>query len=186
MKLIAGLGNPGERYKNNRHNVGWRVLDRLAKKIQNNDLEFKLSKKHSCYLAQTQDFLLAKPTTQMNSSGVVVSSLASFFKIQPENIWVIHDDLDIKLGQYKVQRGKGPKIHKGLNSIYERFGKTDFWHVRVGVENRKKPLKILNFQLTRKVPGERYVLQDFTDEEVEILNPIIGSIVVDLNSYLSK
>jgi PTH1 family peptidyl-tRNA hydrolase len=184
MKLVVGLGNPEDRYKDSRHNIGFMVVDALGLKIRS--AKFETRNRFQSEISINKSIILAKPTTQMNSSGLAVAKLVNFYKIRPADLWVIHDDLDIKLGQYKIQKGRGPKIHKGLNSIYQRFGKVDFWHVRVGVENRKKPFKILNFQLTRKVPGERYVLKNFTDEEVEILNPIIGNIVVDLNSYLSK
>ena len=111
-----------------------------------------------------------------------MNSIASYYKIQASNIWVIHDDLDIKLGQYKIQKGKGPKIHKGLLSIYEKFGRSDFWHVRVGVENRKKKFSLFGFQYPKKIPGEKYVLQNFTDEELEILNSVIDNIVSELSN----
>jgi len=189
MKLIVGLGNPGDKYTNNRHNVGFMVADKLLEKL--GDDNWSVSKKgkllYSWIQLKDEKVELVKPQTLVNGSGYSVSyARRKHSDLTPEDIYIIHDDLDIKLGQYKIQKGKGPKIHKGLNSIYETVGKMNFWHVRVGVENRKKPLKILNFKLTRKIPGERYVLQNFTDKEVEILASVIDNIIVELESRLSK
>ena len=122
---------------------------------------------------KAKSVLLAKPQTFMNNSGVAVSSLVNFYKITPGNLYVIHDDLDIKLGEYKIQFGKGPKDHGGLNSIYEKLGRRDFWHVRIGIENRIK-----NNEL--QIKGEDYVLQDFTNEEKRHIENINGQILREL------
>src|SRR3989344_6634814 len=122
MKLIIGLGNPGEKYANTRHNVGWLVLDNLKRaiseskflishakrdpalqgnQIQNTD--FKIEKKFNAEILRIGDVLLAKPQTFMNESGMAVASLYTFYKIQNTDLYVIHDDLDIALGEYKIQ-----------------------------------------------------------------------------------
>jgi len=80
------------------------------------------------------------------------------------DLYIVHDDLDIKLGEYKIQKGKGPKVHKGINSIEKALGTDDFWRVRVGVDNRDS---------NNRTPGEQYVLQDFTSEEKEILDKVL-------------
>jgi len=197
MKLIVGLGNPGSKYEKNRHNAGWLVLDKLKQEISKSEfliskqipnLNFQLNKKLKAEVCSLKavDLLLAKPTIQMNSSGVAVNSLASYYKIQNPNIWIIHDDLDIKLGQYKVQKGKGPKEHKGIKSVNKALGTRDYWRVRVGVDNRKS-LPITNHQspITPRPLGEDYVLQNFTDKELEILKPVIDKIVKELTDMLS-
>jgi PTH1 family peptidyl-tRNA hydrolase len=120
----------------------------------------------------------------MNESGKAVQSLTSFYKLPTANIFIVHDDLGIKLGEYKIQRGKGPKDHKGLLSIDSALGTRDYWRVRVGIENRKRKFLIFSFQFPRKITGEEYVLQNFTDKELEIINPVIDKIVKDLISRL--
>jgi len=158
MKLIIGLGNVGEKYKSTRHNTGFLVLDRLIY-----DLGFKnyeLQKNLKTYILIHKSCVLAKPTTMMNNSGDAVQKLVSFYHIKTSDLWVIHDDLDIKLGQYKIQFGVGPKVHNGLNSICEKLGNDKFWHVRVGVDNRN---------LENRISGEAYVLQKFTEEEEEMM-----------------
>lgn len=140
MKLIIGLGNPGNKYKNNRHNVGHMVADKLKS---------------------------TKTDTFMNESGVFVKKMLKARGISPDNLYIIHDDLDIKLGEYKIQFGKGPKVHHGIESIDEALGTRDYWRIRVGIENRDPE---------DKISGETYVLQDFTNEEKIILDKVISDI----------
>lgn len=149
MKLIVGLGNPGQKYKNNRHNVGFMVVDRL--------MEEKLP-----------GIKLLKPDSFMNRSGVAVKREEPNLRF----LYVVHDDLDIELGKFKISFGKGPKVHNGLKSIYEQMGTKDFWHVRVGIDNRMKT----GFRGT----GEEYVLQNFRPEEREIIKNVIDKVVAEV------
>jgi len=149
MKLIIGLGNPGEKYKNNRHNIGHLVAGELVK------------------LQVPKDFIVKRTNVFMNDSGNFVKKLVDQYHIEFSNLWVIHDDLDIPLGSYKIQNGKGPKLHNGINSIEQELGREDFWRVRVGVDSRKEGVRI---------SGEQYVLQDFSGEEVKLLKPAIEEI----------
>src|SRR4030042_2946877 len=98
MKLVIGLGNPGEKYKNTRHNVGFMVVDALASKVDSG--QWAVIRKYNCSLYTVhQTLILVKPQTFMNSSGIAVAKLAAFYKVPAANIYVIHDDLDIKLGE---------------------------------------------------------------------------------------
>lgn len=160
MKLIIGLGNPGEKYKNNRHNVGHLVADKL--KIQNLKLK---------------NIIVIKSNTFMNNSGEYVKKLVEQYRINSSDLWVIHDDLDIPLGNYKIQKGKGPRLHNGINSIERELGTENFWHLRVGVDNRVKE---------NRVSGEEYVLQDFMREERGILDKAIQKLLIDLINLISK
>ena len=182
MKLIIGIGNPGEKYKGNRHNVGWLVLDELKQEISKSEFlisnqtlnpNFQFQKKFQSEIVKLGNLILAKPQTMMNSSGKAVRKLVDHYKIKMPNLWVIHDDLDLRLGNYKIQKGKGPREHKGLLSIYEALRTKDFWHVRVGVDNRDKD---------SRTAGEAYVLQDFLPEEQKIVNEVIKKIVDGLIS----
>ncbi len=153
MKLIIGLGNPGEKYKGNRHNVGYMVVDAL----NSGDLPSGIiAKKTDCF---------------MNDSGESVKKLINFYKINPSDLYIVHDDLDIPLGQYKIQKGVGPKVHNGVNSIEDVLNDNDFWRVRIGVDNRDPE---------NRTQGMDYVLQDFTSEEENVLAGVIKQIVADL------
>lgn len=150
MKLIIGLGNPGGAYVNTRHNAGFLVVDELQKT--------KLPK----------DVVIRKSDVFMNESGSFVEKLlAKYPNIPVSNIYVIHDDLDIKLGEYKIQMGHGPKDHNGVLDIENKLGTKDFWRVRVGVDDRPPDNKPL---------GEEYVLQNFSDKEKETLNKVVKEV----------
>jgi PTH1 family peptidyl-tRNA hydrolase len=156
MKLIVGLGNPEAKYKNNRHNVGMMVINELLSSRRIKDLVIKKSDKF------------------MNDSGFFVKKqMAKYPSVSINDLYVVHDDLDIPLGSFKIQFGKGPKGHNGIIDIEEKLGTSEFWRVRVGVENRKVP----NGENVSKVPkGEDYVLEDFTSEEMKILENVIKQI----------
>src|SRR3990167_3602920 len=144
MKLVVGLGNPGSKYAHTRHNVGFLVAEKLS----------------------PSDFLILMPEKFMNRSGVVLKTfLKKHPKIELKDVYVVHDDLDIELGKYKLTFGKGPKVHNGLKSIYEQLGTKNFWHVRIGIDNR----------LTTgfKETGEEYVLQNFRPEEKKVVGKTI-------------
>lgn len=150
MKLIIGLGNPGGAYVNTRHNAGFLVVDELQKT--------KLPK----------DVVIRKSDVFMNESGSFVEKLlAKYPNIPVSNIYVIHDDLDIKLGEYKIQIGHGPKDHNGLRSIDDALGTDQYWHVRIGIDNRP---------LDGRPMGEEYVLQNFSDKEKETLNKVVKEV----------
>ena len=173
MFLIVGLGNPGEKYDKTWHNAGFLAVETFAKK--NDFPDFKLSKKFKAGLSEgligENKIILAKPQTFMNDSGVTVSKIASFYKIKTNDIYVIHDDLDIRLGEYKIQKGVGPQLHYGIQSIESHLGNLDFWRVRVGVDNR---------DLKNRIPGEEYVLKVFNDSEREILDKTVEKLLNDL------
>ena len=174
MKLIVGLGNPGEKYSKNRHNVGFVVVEELARQYPSTPvLQFSSNKKFNCEIVQTKELILAKPQTFMNDSGVVVAALANFYKIVPSDIYIVHDDLDISLGSYKIQHGKGPKVHNGLRSVEEKLGTDKFFNVRVGVENRE-------VRGNRGIPGMVYSLQDFTSEERVVIEKVVNDICKEL------
>ena len=149
MKLIVGLGNPGGEYQDNRHNVGYWAVESLLQR------------------SLPKDVVVKKSQVFMNDSGVFVKKLVEQYRAKPSDLWVIHDDLDIPLGSYKIQKGKGPKLHNGVNSIEEELGTDEFWRVRVGVDNRDQESRI---------SGEEYVLQDFSQEERGALDMAIAEI----------
>lgn len=185
MKLFAGLGNPGNRYEKTRHNVGFLFVEKLQE-----DLGFPSwseSKKamalYSSSILEGEKIELLKPQTFMNDSGIAVKYARDKHKIKSENIFIVFDDLDISLGEYKIQKGKGPKDHNGLLSVYEKLGTKDFWHVRIGVENRR--MGVNNGE--RRIPGEDYVLMNFGEEEYSQINKVVENVCSELlQEYLLR
>jgi peptidyl-tRNA hydrolase, PTH1 family len=182
MKIIVGLGNPGEKYSHNRHNVGFMVVDELVKRLkvkgESVDQVFKMNKKFNAEIAQTKEYILVKPQTFMNDSGISIAAICRFYKLKYEDLYVVYDDLDIALGNYKIQFGKGPQVHNGLLSVEEKLGTDQFWNVRVGVENRE-------VRGNKGIPGMVYSLQDFAPDERTIIEPVITRITDDLVAVLS-
>jgi PTH1 family peptidyl-tRNA hydrolase len=175
MKLIVGLGNPGEEYKNNRHNVGFMFVDYLLKnqrlriKDQNDNLKFKNNKYLlSNIYSLSHNVILAKPQTFMNKSGDAVKKLTTTYSLSPSDLIIIHDDLDIPLGKFHIQKSVGPKLHNGIESIEKILKTKDFLRVRIGVDNRL-PEKRIN--------GETYVLQNFLEKEKTIINQTFPEII---------
>lgn len=163
MKLIVGLGNPGIRYQFSRHNIGFLVLDALAKE---QNIEISKKRFSSCFgkgNISRVTVLMAKPLTFMNLSGISVKELLGFFKIDLENLIIIHDDLDLPLGSIRIKAGGGHGGHKGLISIIDNLSGPEFIRIRLGIG---KP--------SSKEMVERYVLEHFTDDERKILPDIIA------------
>lgn len=152
MKLVVGLGNPGKRYEQTRHNVGFMVIDELIGKLT---VSPHIEKKFASlvFYHHESQTCLVRPQTFMNRSGEAVGSVVGFYKVPMDKLYVVHDDLDINLGEYKIQKGKGPKQHNGLQSIYAALGTKDFWHVRVGIENRGEILRLSGASPVRQAQG---------------------------------
>ncbi|MCL5004013.1 MAG: aminoacyl-tRNA hydrolase [Patescibacteria group bacterium] len=183
MKLIVGLGNPGEKYENTRHNVGFMVVDKIASDfgIKNYGSSKKGKADYAWAEINENKIELLKPQTFMNESGFSVQyAKKNHPELNNSDVLVIHDDLDISLGSYKLQFGKGPKLHNGVLSVERELSTKDFWRLRVGVEGRIKNSEI-------RIKGEDYVLANFTRKEREILAGLIeGRIVPEIKNWLLK
>lgn len=168
MKLIVGLGNPGEKYSKNRHNVGFMFVDFLAKKLKGEQAVFKADKYTDSETFVTdlngEKIVFAKPQTYMNKSGEAVSKLMKFHSAKLEDLIIAHDDLDIPLGKTHIQTAVGPQLHNGLESIEQHLKTKDYARIRIGVDSRTKD---------RWVNGETYVLSDFLVEEKNILDDVV-------------
>jgi peptidyl-tRNA hydrolase, PTH1 family len=180
MKIIVGLGNPELKYKDTRHNTGFMVLDELKNEVVANfsSVNFKNMVKFKAEILKINEMLLVKPQTFMNRSGMAVKKIVDFYNLKDLNsLIVVHDDLDIKLGEYKIQFGKGPKQHNGLDSIEKNLKTIDFWRVRVGIDNRKED---------SAVAGQDYVLQKFSSQEKTTLKQAIPQIIADLLNWIKN
>lgn len=167
--LVIGLGNPGEKFNNTRHNVGFMVLDIFAK--ENDFPDFEFSKKHNALIAEKDSIILMKPQTFMNESGF---SVKKFMK--NEDLIVIHDDIDIQLGNMKITKDSSSGGHKGVASIIENVGRQDFVRFKIGICPEKgKPKEV-----------EKFVIKKFTTEETNILDPIVHRVSEALTFLLEN
>lgn len=160
IKLFVGLGNPGEQYVETRHNVGFWWIDFIG---QNHKLSLKNSKKYfgefSKHNEDGEVFFL-KPSTFMNDSGKSVQALAKFYKIEPEEILVIHDELDIQPGTAKLKLGGGHGGHNGLKSIQTSLGSNNFWRLRIGVGHPGDKNKVIGYVLNKPSKIEMQLIQE--------------------------
>ncbi|MCA9386533.1 aminoacyl-tRNA hydrolase [Candidatus Dojkabacteria bacterium] len=168
IKLIVGLGNLGKNYQKSRHNVGFFLIDRLTNTDLKEDSKFEAFT-NSIEIAGNK-VTVAKPTTMMNDSGRSVKKIADYFNINPSEILIAHDDLDIALGEYKIQFSKGPKIHNGIISIEQHLGTPDFWRLRIGVDNRTPEQRT-------HMSGADYVLNPMNSADLETVNKAISTVI---------
>ena len=176
MKLIIGLGNPGEKYKNTRHNIGELIISAWAEKNLSDG--FKSNKKLQSLICKSlfngQKIILALPQTFMNNSGIAVSQISKFYKIKPQDIWVIHDDLDLPLGKVRISKNKNAAGHNGVQSIIDFLKTKDFIRFRIGIDNGQQK------------KSENFVLKKFTAKEKEILKEIIKKTSLAIETTLRE
>lgn len=173
MKFVVGLGNPGEKYENNRHNVGHVFVDYVNEKVKTR-LPARQGEK-----LKVKSFKIVKTDCYMNQSGQFVKNAMENGKWKMENLIIAHDDLDIPFGSFKIQKGTGPKLHNGILSVEKELGTTEFWRIRIGVDN---PSTRFTRSGQAKLDGETYVLQNFTPEEQKQLKSIFENIYKQLNT----
>ncbi len=204
-KLIIGLGNPGEKYKMTRHNLGFRVIDKVSENL--NLPKIKCEKKFKAEISEcrinNEKILFAKPQTFMNESGQAVSQISCFYKIKPENIWTVYDDMDLPLGKLKISFNKNSGGHKGIQSIIDHLGRKDFFRFRIGTKANSK-LKTQKFPPTADPPKaekpqlktqnykqvkcklENFVLGKFSDEEERIIQKVIKKTALAIEAALKE
>lgn len=177
MRIIIGLGNPGKQYEWTRHNVGWIVLDALLEYFGSETM-WEKHHKAKALIAKIQikgeDVLLAKPQTYMNNSGDAVQALLAFHKTAPSEIVVVHDDVDIEFGEYKVATDSGAAGHNGVRSIIGKLGTKEFTRLRVGIKSDKKG----------KISTEKFVLMPFGFFEKRNLKKMLPEIIRELEGIL--
>jgi PTH1 family peptidyl-tRNA hydrolase len=179
MILIIGLGNPGPKFAKTRHNMGFRVVDKFAK--ENSFSNWGESKKNNCLYTKKEiaakEIELIKPLAFMNNSGRVVKSIAKKHYLKPENIVIVHDDIDLTLGKIRIVQNRGAAGHKGVQSIINELGTKNFIRIRMGIE----PRSTFHFQ-----PTNEFVLQKFTKEEEKILKLAIEKAVKTIELFLKE
>lgn len=179
MKLIIGLGNPGKNHATTRHNAGFLCIDFLQKEWHFD--AFQTNQKMSAEISEgsvgKEKVLLVKPETFMNASGTTVSQLVHFYKLAPEDIMVIHDDLDIAPGTYKVTNSSQAAGHNGVSDVIEKLGTQDFPRIRLGIG---RPATVAGVCM----PSHDFVLQNFSKEEFATLSHLFPAVKDELHKWL--
>ena len=161
IKLFVGLGNPGPEYEATRHNAGFWWIDALARELK---APLSLDKSYYGQVARTtlngQTVWLLKPLTFMNLSGKSVAALARFFKIEPAQVLVAHDELDIAPGQAKLKFGGSHAGHNGLRDIHAQLGSSDYWRLRLGVGHPGVKSEVINWVLKKPSQEDRMAIED--------------------------
>jgi len=176
MKIIVGLGNPGEQYKNMRHNAGWMILDNIL-----GEVKWSENKKFRALIHEDGEYLFVKPLTFMNESGMSVRKVLDYYSLLPKNfglinkkdadlkdvLTVIHDDLDINFGNYRVATDSGSAGHRGVQSIINHLKTKKFTRLRLGIKNDL---------LRTHIPPDKFVLGNFSGEEKNQLKELSASL----------
>ena len=170
MKLVVGLGNPGNDYTNTRHNIGFMFLDYIT-----GNKEFKLNKKFNAYeyemVINNEKVLFIKPLTYMNLSGESVIKYVNFYKISCDNVLVIQDDLDMEIGNFKMLFNHGDGGHNGIKNIIENLGSREFLRLKIGISKSN-------------IDTKEYVLGKFSNSELLIINDVFKKLNCFVNDYM--
>jgi len=176
MKLVIGLGNPGNKYEKTRHNIGWRVLDALASK---HELEWKQALSHEASIAELsaeEKVLLVKPQTFVNLSGKAVASLLNFYQLDPQgDLLVVYDDKDMLFGKLRERQEGSSGGHNGIKSIIDSVGREAFHRLKFGVGHEDQ-----------RIPTDAFVLQPFTEAEERLLPELIDEAVSAVEGWVRK
>jgi len=183
MKMIVGLGNPGRFYAHNRHNIGFMCLSHFAR-IQGISFDRKQAQARTGTGEVAGDeLILARPQTHMNLSGESVSRLIKKFKISPDDLIVIHDDLDLPPGKIRLRQGGSSGGHKGIDSIIAHLENADFLRIRVGIGRPPLPESFIKDKEAEIID---YVLSDFTPDEKKIITEVIPKVSEAILCLLSE
>lgn len=169
IKLVVGLGNPGREYADTRHNAGFWWVQLLGQRL---DIGVRQENRYHGWVGRgsgaTSELWLLLPNTFMNASGRAVAALARFYKIQPEEILVAHDDLDLKPGQIKMKQGGGTGGHNGLSDISAVLGSHDYWRLRIGIGHPGMREMVVGYVLQRPSPEDLALIQQAMDRGLEV------------------
>jgi len=181
IRLIAGLGNPGRKHGRDRHNAGFWFAERLAARER---VTFRAEPKFDAHAARLPgEVWLMMPQTYMNLSGNSVGALARFYKIQPEELLVAHDELDFPPGTVKLKLGGGVAGHNGLTDIAEQLGSKHFWRLRIGIGHPGDKALVPGYVLSAPSPDDRALIDDAIARSLEVVPLILAG---DLQAATTK
>lgn len=171
MKLIVGLGNPGKEYENTRHNIGFQTIDKFAQKLGVSITKSKYNGFYAETLIDGEKVILLKPQSYINLSGEVIRKFVDFYKIPVSDILIIHDDLDLAVGTYKIKQKGSSGGHNGLKNIELHLGTQEYKRIKIGISNNKM------------IDTKDYVLGRLSKEETKELESIEDIVLTILNDY---
>jgi PTH1 family peptidyl-tRNA hydrolase len=175
IKLLVGLGNPGPEYEATRHNAGFWWVDALAGELK---APLAMDKAYHGLVARTavqgQTVWLLEPQTFMNVSGKSVAALARFFKIEPKEILVVHDELDLPPGEAKLKFGGSHAGHNGLRDIHAQFGTGDYWRLRLGIGHPGTKAEVVNWVLKKPSPDHRIAIEQCIDRTLKAVPRLLA------------
>jgi PTH1 family peptidyl-tRNA hydrolase len=191
IRLLAGLGNPGPEYEATRHNAGFWWIDAAARELgatlQPERAYSGLAARVNRSAAAGGPLWLLEPMTYMNLSGKSVAALARFFKIAPEEILVVHDELDLLPGQVKLKQGGSHAGHNGLKDIVAQMGSADFWRLRLGIGHPGVKAEVINYVLKKPSPEHRQAIEDGIARSLSALDALLaGEMEVAMRSVHTK
>lgn len=185
MNIIIGLGNPEEKYIGTRHNIGFEIVDKLRETISAQGgpaVGWEMNKKFNSEISkaslQGKDLLLVRPQTFVNLSGEVIQKILEFYKLTPEDIVVVHDDLDIALGKFKIASDSSSAGHNGVQNVIDSLGTQKFKRVRIGIGEEASGV------ISCRMDAHDFVLGKFSEEELEKLKKISEDILSAVKSLL--
>ncbi len=186
MKLIFGLGNPDKKYQNTRHNLGQKIIKEYVETLRATSLTKKNLDAEIYELGQgSQKTIFAISTGFMNDSGTPVQKISQYYKINPSDIYIVHDDLDLEIGDYRIQFDRGPAGHNGIKSIIENLNTQQFHRIRIGIGKFKSAVASSGGDPTNNIPTEDYVLEPFSKSELDIIDSITSKIFEEIKKIIN-
>ena len=184
MYLVVGLGNPGPEYENTRHNLGFRVIEALARRLGLGSLKSKFQSFIGEGKIKEHRVILAEPQTFMNSSGPAVRGILEWFKIDPSNLILIYDDIDLEVGQIRIREKGGAAGHHGMESVIESVGTLSFPRVRIGIGRENLTEDVTEYVLQNIPPSQGDTLEAAVGSAAEAVECIISEgLAVAMNKY---
>lgn len=175
IRLVVGLGNPGPEYEKTRHNAGFWLVDELAWQHKVGlRAESKFFGEAARAAVLSGELWLLKPMTYMNLSGQAVAALARFYKITPEEILVVHDELDLQPGTARLKQGGGHGGHNGLKDIIARLGSPNFWRLRLGIGHPGDRNEVANFVLKKARAEEQQAIDDAIGKSLQVMPEVLA------------
>ena len=182
MKMIVGLGNPGKEYVNTRHNVGFMIVDSYAKKNEINDFKMKFNGLFVKFMHNNEVNILLKPQSYMNLSGTVIKKFASFYKIDPKDIFVIQDDLDLPIGKIKIKFKGSSGGHNGIKNIIENLKTEEFPRFKVGI-SKDNSISYIDYVIGKFNENDLKTIYKILDFSSDIIDDFID---YDIEKVMSK
>jgi len=184
MYLIVGLGNPEEEYSKTRHNMGFNTINKIS---QQYNIEVKQNKFQALYgsgMIEKEKVILLKPQTYMNLSGESIKEVVNFYNIEPKEIIVIYDDIDIEKGKIKLRKKGGAGSHNGMKSVVEELNTTDFARIRVGIGQPEFKSDMINYVIGKVPEDEQKILKEGTHKAAEAVEEILkNGIDIAMNKF---